>query len=134
MQDTSNYAAKDYCIRRNQFIWKEISMLRPRLAIFYTHTNYDEFLVEFLPSYASHYKDIRRELVPIGAKMMPWWERRYFDDSENGVLDILRIGHPMCKARKPFVTAVSEWIKSRIESAEHLVAECLPKGAAYPEP
>ena len=129
MQDTSAYDVKNYCIRRNQFIWKEISTLRPRLAIFYTHTNYDEFLREFLPSYASHYKDIRNELVPIGAKMMPWWERRYFDDSGNVALNSLRIGHPMCKARKPFVNAVSKWIKTRMgNTADYPGAERFSPG------
>ena len=131
MQDTSEYAARDSCIRRNRFIWKEISLLRPRLAIFYTHTTYDEFLLEFLPSFASHYKDIRNESVPIGTKMMPWWERRYFDDGENAVLDILRIGHPMCKARKPFVNSVGEWIKSHMDStAEQSGVARLPQDVA----
>ncbi len=48
--DTSSNESKDHCIRKNQFIWKEIEALKPRLIIFYTNTDYDEFIEEFLPS------------------------------------------------------------------------------------
>jgi hypothetical protein len=100
--DTSSHAAKDQCIRKNQFIWKEIEILKPRLVIFYTNTDYDEFIDEFAPSYSTRHIDhtSRTNLVQIGAKSMPWWNRSFFDSHNSSVLTFIRVGHPERKKKE----------------------------------
>jgi hypothetical protein len=116
MNDTTAYSSKEFCIRKNRFIWKEISALRPRIVIFYTHTYYDDFIEEFIPEFAPIVADLRRDSIRIGARLMPWWERQFLDNDHNIVLDFLRVGHPMCKNRHDFVKTLSEWIIQRFQS------------------
>ena len=114
--DTTSGSAKAFCIRQNRFIWKEIEHIRPRIVVFYTHTAYDDYIDEFMPSYAANFSDFRDCYVPVGEKQMPWWERVFSDANHNVVLRLLRVGHPERKKRKYFVKAVSEWIKEANES------------------
>lgn len=110
--DTSSSAAKVCCIRINRFIWKEIEVLKPRVAVFYTNTDYDGFIDELKPSYSIRFEDRtdRKERRPGGSKTMPWWERSFFDSKNNEVFRFLRVGNPEGKLKEAFVGQVSEWI------------------------
>lgn len=110
--DTSSYNAKVCCLRNNKFIWKEIELLKPRIAVFYTNTDYDEFIEEFQPSYSTRVENHtdRNERVQVRGKTMPWWDRSFYDAQNNEVFRFLRVGHPERKSKEAFVGQVSEWI------------------------
>ena len=110
--DTSSYNSKVKCIRVNRFIWKEIEVLKPRVAIFYTNTDYDDFMDEFTPSYATSRKDHsdKTKLIQVGEKKMPWWDRSFFDAQGNEVFRFLRVGHPERKKKDVYVKQISKWI------------------------
>lgn len=109
-QDTSGHASKEFCIRKNQFIWKEIEVIKPRLVIFYTGRDYDAFIDAYLPTYACHKQDKPDKDVSIGEKLMPWWERSFYDTQQREVLKFLRVGHPERKKKEDFVSLLSAWI------------------------
>ena len=112
LQDTVDGTAKDFCIGKNRFIWKEVELIRPRLVIFYTHTGYDAFIREYRPSYGSSHIDNEDKQFTIGNKIMPWWDRSFFDDQPKEVLRFLRVGHPERKKKEDYVAAISKWITS----------------------
>jgi len=114
--DTSSHESKDHCIRKNRFIWKEIETLKPRLIIFYTNTDYDEFIEEFMPSYSAECKNhtTRTHRVEVGAKTMPWWERSFHNVQNEEVLRFLRVGHPERKNKADYTRSISEWIQMNI--------------------
>lgn len=112
--DTTPWHTKEFCINKNAFIWKEVEVIKPKIIVFYTHTNYDVFIDAFMPSYARSFKDGEETAIEIGQKTMPWWERTYFDETEKLVLTILRVGHPERKKKEDFTSLVADWIKSKI--------------------
>ena len=114
--DSTQNIVRDYCIRKNQFILKEIEILHPTTIIFYTGYFYDDFIDEFIPSFATLKWDVknRRNKVAVGNKFMPWWERKYLIDSEKVVMNMLRVGHPERKNKKEYVGMVSSWIRKSI--------------------
>lgn len=110
--DTTHPAAKRRCISENRFIWHEVELLRPQRIIFYTNCDYDDFIDEFMPTYASKWRDNSDLSVDVGQKTMPWWDRSFFDNDDKEVLRFLRIGHPERKNKEDFVQLVSQWISS----------------------
>lgn len=112
LQDTVNEQTRNFCIANNRFIWKEIDLIRPRLAIFYTHTAYDGQIVKYMPSYATSYVDNEDTEVPVGGKSMFWWDRSFMDAQGEEVLRLLRVGHPERKAKEEYVAAISSWISA----------------------
>lgn len=116
--DTIDDTAKDFCIAKNRFVWREVEVVRPRLVIFYTHTTYDDYIADFRPTYATSHKDNEDKWVDIGNKTMPWWDRSFYDNHEREALRLLRVGHPMCKNKEDFVNALSSWILAHTNTTE----------------
>lgn len=114
LQDTTEGIIKDYCISKNRFIWKEIDLLKPKLAIFYTNYSYDNFIEEYRPQYSVSFKDnnSRAYQVPIGKKSMPWWDRCFYDEQQKEVFRLLRVGHPERKNKHDYVGKISNWIST----------------------
>lgn len=113
--DTSSYDAKVCCLRKNRFIWKEFDILTPRLAVFYTNTDYDEFIKVFRPNASVKYEDHTdiNHRKQVGRKTMPWWERSFYDSNNNEIFRFLRIGHPERMLKNIFVKLVSDWIRNQ---------------------
>ena len=88
--DKTTDFTKKSCLSDLKVIWKEIEILRPTKIIFYSHTDYDKYLLDFKPS--EFFKDITNEhnKERIGAKYMPWWERVFFDQNESVLTEFLR--------------------------------------------
>lgn len=114
LQDTTESIIKDYCISKNRFIWKEIELIKPKLAIFYTHYDYDDFLDEYVPQNSVSFQDneSRTHQVSIGKKTMPWWDRSFYDECQKEVFRFLRVGHPERKNKQDYVGKVSSWIST----------------------
>lgn len=116
-QDSANEKTREMCIARNRFIWKEIELIKPRLVILYTHTSYDNFINDYMPSYASSFVDNENKEVPIGKKSMVWWDRSFFDERGRETMRLLRIGHPERKKKIAYVEIVSSWISDHMDVA-----------------
>jgi hypothetical protein len=41
---------------------------------------------------------------------MPYWDRMFYDKSNNNLISFLRVGHPQGKNAIDFVKNISEWI------------------------
>lgn len=108
--DTTSYTAKVHCISENRFIWREIEFLRPRLVVFYTSRTYDEFIDAFMPDFAATWRDNADQMIAVGQKTMPWWDRSFFNAEGIEELRFLRIGHPERKNNEDFVELVSTWL------------------------
>jgi hypothetical protein len=107
--DSTQYATKDYCIRQNGFVWKEIELLKPRLIVYYTNSEYDDFIWQFEYSGSASFKD-KEKNVRVGAKEMPYWVRKFYNTGNSSIMCSLRIGHPERKNKKDYVQIVSNWI------------------------
>lgn len=113
MNDTTNFEAKISCIEKNQFIWKEIHIIKPKRIIFYTHYDYDYFIRVFKPNNFSYYKDIKDEKyrIKVGNKTSLYWHREFYDNDHNLICSFLRVSHPMMKNRNDYVNAILHWLK-----------------------
>jgi len=116
--DTSDRTSKEFCIARNRFIWREIELIKPRFVIFYTGMAYDDFIDGYLPGYASSHQDNADQQVVIGKKLMPWWDRSFYDDQQREVLRFLRVGHPERKKKEDYVRVLSAWITAQMKTTK----------------
>jgi hypothetical protein len=116
--DTTNQSVKDHCIQKNGFIWKEFEAIKPRVAVFYTHTAYDSYIDSFRPADAIRWEDNRSEWVEVGKKRMPWWDRSFFTADNRELLRFLRVGHPERKRKDEFVKMISKWIIDATKSGK----------------
>ena len=108
--DSTEYQTKDYCIRQNGFIWKEIEILKPRMVVYYANSEYDDFIWQFQFSGSASFKD-KEKSVKVGAKEMPYWVRNFYNTANHPIMCSLRIGHPERKNKEDYVQIVSNWIK-----------------------
>ena len=117
-KDNTSALTKEFCIKQNGFIWKEIAVFKPRLIVFYTNRDYDDFIESFLPNGTTLRRDLtdRGHRVPIGKKKMPWWEREFLDDAGKTLLKFLRIGHPERKLKTDFTASVAKWVAWNLRS------------------
>ena len=113
IQDTTSGSARNYCINENGFIWEEIEFLRPRYVVFFTGSHYDDEIDEYMPKFATSWRNNADENeIAVGDKTMPWWDRSFLDQTGVEVLRFLRVGHPQCKAKDEFVDLVSRWLRN----------------------
>lgn len=115
-QDSANDKTREMCITKNRFIWKEIELIKPRLVVFYTHTTYDNFINDYMPSYAKSFVDNEDREVQVGKKSMVWWDRSFIDGHGREVMRLLRVGHPERKNKIAYVEKVSYWIVDHMKA------------------
>ena len=94
---------KAHCITDLGVFAKEAEIIRPKNIVFYTARDYDPYISKLFGI------DLGGGTRKIGAREMPWFSGRgiSFHGEE---LNILRVGHPQCKKKADFCTAVAEWI------------------------
>jgi len=104
--DTTSNEMKMHCILENKILIKEILHINPDVIVFYTSTDYDDYIEKmFSDIFILHGEDVDRL---IGKKLIPWWE---FDVQLNDhPVRCLRTGHPERKKKVDFVNAVSEFV------------------------
>lgn len=105
-EDLTTYNVKDHCINKLGVIWKEIEILKPRRIIFYTGRKYDYHIDNFEPNGYSRYLD---EYVDEPNCI---WHRRYFDNKDEIILDILRVYHPQRQKKEKFINNIVNWLNS----------------------
>jgi hypothetical protein len=105
-EDLTTYNVKDHCINKIGVIWKEIEILKPRRIIFYTGRKYDDYIDNFEPIGYSRYLD---EVVDEPNCI---WHRRYFNNEDEIILDILRVYHPQRQDKEKFIGSAVSWLKT----------------------
>ena len=114
--DTSTQSERIRCIRENQLILKELEVVSPKVVVFYAGTGYDEYIESISPHTAVRYEDEEKVRIPIGAKYLPWWSRKYFAADGTLLTTFLRIGHPERMKKDPYTEKVAQWITESLNS------------------
>lgn len=111
-EDKTTEFTKKSCLSDLKVVWREIEILKPTKIIFYTNTDYDNFLLDYKPT--EFFKDLtnKQNKKKIGAKFMPWWNRVFFDQNGDVLSEFLRIGHPERLKKDDFVNKVSNWARN----------------------
>lgn len=114
---------KDSCLSKLKVVWKEIEILKPDKIIFYTNTDYDNYISNYKPS--DNFVDIenRYKKIKIGAKQMPYWNRVFFDDKGEVITEFLRVGHPERLKKDEFVSKISSWAKNKYQNSQSISAK-----------
>jgi hypothetical protein len=112
IRDTCSSRMKDNCINKNGIIWKEIELFKPTKVIFYTNYDYDIYIDKYRPPNYFKHIDLhdKTNKIRIGNINMPYWDRMFYDKSNNNLISFLRVGHPQGKNAIDFVKNISEWI------------------------
>jgi hypothetical protein len=113
--DTSTQSQKNYCIRENEFVLKELEIVSPKAVVFFVGTDYDEYIRLIRPKNAVRYEDEADIRIAIGAKQLPWWSRKYFAADGSLITRFLRIGHPERMKKEPYVDEVAQWIVESLD-------------------
>lgn len=115
--DSTPWDAKICCIDKNQFIWKEINIIKPKRIIFYTHYYYDLFIENFRPLNYDSIKDItdKNHRIKIGMKTSLYWHREFYDKDNNIICTFLRVSHPMLKNKNDFVQMIISWLLQTVK-------------------
>lgn len=104
--DTTTASMKDYCINGLRVVRKEIEIIRPTHIIFYTHTQYDDWI----PTVFDEIYCLRSENKIIGQKLMPYDE--YDCKIGNAGIKALRIGHPERMKKEDYISSVVDWVNN----------------------
>lgn len=109
--DETTEFTKKSCLSDLKVVWNEIKILKPNKIIFYTNTDYDNYILNYKPS--ENFKDLtdRHKKIKIGAKYMPWWNRVFYDENRNVITEFLRVGHPERLKKAEFVSKLANWAK-----------------------
>lgn len=102
---------KEFCVNKLGVIWKEIEILSPKRIVFYTNTDFDNYIDTYRPVNFIRYEDLEDKKIDMGNKTMHWWHRCFFDKNDHRILDFLRIGHPESKLKSDYVNSVVEWLR-----------------------
>lgn len=112
--DKTTEDTKRHCIEKMQVFRKELEILKPKIIIFYTGKDYDEYI--FKPGIVFdeclHQPSDLPEMKSIGKKMVPWREEiMKLDDMS---IFTLRTGHPERLKKADFVNSIKEYIEKHI--------------------
>jgi len=118
--DQTTQFTKKSCLSELGVFWKEVTVLKPNMVIFYTGWDYDEYIGNY--HYSASFKDItnRHNKIKIGSKFMPWWHRVFYDNNGNVLAEFLRIGHPERLKKAEYINLVSSWIKNQLPTKPKL--------------
>ena len=113
VDETTEFTKKS-CLSDLKVVWREIDILKPKKIIFYTNTDYDYYIQHFKPS--ENYKDFENKYkrIKVGAKYMPWWNRVFYDNNGEVLMEFIRIGHPERLKKDEFIRKVSNWAKKPV--------------------
>ncbi len=111
--ETTDFTKKS-CLSDLKVVWNEIKILKPNKIIFYTNTDYDNYIINYKPS--ENFEDLtdKHKKVKIGAKFMPWWNRVFYDENGEIITEFLRVGHPERLKKAEFISKVSNWAKKPV--------------------
>ena len=102
--DTTSKNMKENCIIKKKVLANEITVIKPTHVIFYTHTDYDNYMPKVFDAFRKEVDEKKK----IGKRNMPWLEAEAeLDDLK---INVLRIGHPQCKKKVDFINSVCDWI------------------------
>lgn len=107
---TSNFT-KANCVDKLGVIWKEVEILKPKRIIFYTGTNYDDFIDNFLPVGYSTLDNVEDDEINC------WWHKQFYNNEGTVICDILRIYHPDYmkyiggQAAEGYISKVVAWLE-----------------------
>jgi hypothetical protein len=109
--DVTPFEVKQKCLNEVKVVWQELELINANRVIFYTHNNYDPFILNFTPKNTVTTEDIFdiNHKVKIGQKEMPWWYRK-FTLTDGSTKHFLRIGHPQMKSKSAFISNVVDWL------------------------
>jgi hypothetical protein len=116
--DTSTFSQANRCVNENQFIIQELEVVSPKVVVFYTGTEYDQFIENIKPRTATRHEDQTdtETRVPIGQKQLPWWSRKYYAADGSLLTCFLRVGHPERMRKDEYVMEIANWITDSLNS------------------
>jgi hypothetical protein len=117
--DKTTYETKEYCIKKMQILRRELLVLQPRIIVFYTGKDYDDYIFKdkcIFDTIANN-KLFFDKKVTIGRKEVLWLEAEA--ELEHNLISILRTGHPERLNKQEFTTRVSGWIDKKVKEYKY---------------
>jgi hypothetical protein len=107
--DKTTHTMKNNCMNILQVFWREVSILKPKNIVIYSHYHYDNFLDNIPIIQITKEKTSKQYKRKNGKKEIYWWDRE-------GVLRgssvrILRTSHPERQKKDDFVKKIIDWIR-----------------------
>lgn len=108
--DTTSQEVKENCICKQQFIKKEIQLLRPAFIVFYTNTYYDAEISSLFDK-ITEVTD-RKFKIRCGKRKICFWQFKGHlkNDSSGTYFYVLRLAHPSRKNKTDFINLVTQFI------------------------
>ena len=110
--DKTSRKCAEQCITKNQVIFEEIKLLKPKKIIFYTWSLHRDLFdkVPFAQNGAIKEHTDKKHRKKCGKKQLGWWDRSMMA-TWGGDVDFLITGHPQFMKKAEYIAMVSQWLK-----------------------